>query len=405
MSSHYQGDGGALTITSQIKNSMVTLQSCTFHNNSAIKGTGTSMGRGGGLYAEANSLQLNIKDSFFIDNKANDLGLALYVTQGVTISLTKCNFEYAVDPIDPMQQELVFVAGTISNFDGNFKVAKNKPDEYEGPINVLYLNSGKELNIQVECPVWYNHITEFTSITAGSGQSIQDVSYGCKPCSDNYYTTTTTSNLLSYGGNGNNVIQGETAENCLECPYGAVCTGNNVIPRPNYWGLWHEGQLVFQQCPAGYCCSGSDSSTCSVYDFCAGNKTGILCGSCQDGFSVAILTGSCTPDTQCGEDQWFWLIALLTTAAYALWYTFKDDIFALFFAIIKLIKNLLKNICHVSKSRRRHSIVPMNIIAAKRENTFPETYQHDKAETLPDEPPSYELDSSKTNVFPSDPPD
>ncbi len=97
---------------------------------------------------------------------------------------------------------------------------------------------------------------------------------------------------------------------------------------------------MFQQCPAGYCCSGSTSNTCSVYNYCPGNRTGTLCGACQEGFSVSILTGTCTPDNKCGGDQWFWLVAILTAMAYALWYTLKDDIFAFFFSLISLMMQI-----------------------------------------------------------------
>ncbi len=124
--------------------------------------------------------------------------------------------------------------------------------------------------------------------------------------------------------------------NCFKCPHGAICSGNNVVPRPNYWGFWNNGKLTFHLCPTGYCCSGKHNAPCKVYNYCAGNRTGTLCGSCRKGFSVSILTGQCMADSQCGGDQWFWLLAFLATMAYSVWYTFKDDF--LWFAITFITK-------------------------------------------------------------------
>ncbi len=338
------GNGGGLRIISEVQNSEVKLLDCIFTNNSAVKGTGTTKGRGGGLYVKATSLKLTVSDCIFLDNKASDLGLALYTTEGVDVSLTNCTVQYSVDPNTPIQQSLFFVFGNIVKFEGKFQVSNPTPESYVGPIDVFYIGQAASLNIKTYCPKWYNHITEYTSVSTDS-QTIPDVKYKCIPCSDNYYSIAAESNTLSYIGNDNMTLAEKLNGNqetgsCEECPYGALCTGNNVMPRPNYWGYWHGGELVFQQCPAGYCCSGSDSSTCNVYDHCPGNRTDVLCGACNSGFSVSILTGACTPDSQCEGDQWFWLVAFLAMLAYALWYTLKDDIFALFFGSIRLVKRI-----------------------------------------------------------------
>ncbi len=88
---------------------------------------------------------------------------------------------------------------------------------------------------------------------------------------------------------------------------------------------------MFQQCPAGYCCSGGDSAPCITYSSCAGNRSGVLCGACQVGFTISIVNGECTPNKQCGKDQWFWLLTLLALFAYVLWYTCKDNLFSFVF--------------------------------------------------------------------------
>ncbi len=354
--SYHVGEGGAVTIISEVENSKVLVTECIFSNNSAVKGSGNVKGRGGGLYVEANSLKLVVTSCNFLDNWASDSGLALYTTEGVDVLLTNCTFLYSLDPNsqDPIQQSLLFVSGKVREFQGLFQVFNPRPEAYVGPIDVFYIGQGANLDIETQCPKWYNHEIEYTPVSTDN-QAIPDAHYKCSPCSDNYYSPGVENTALSYDGKSNISLEERVNRNqarggCEECPYGAICTGNNVMPRPNYWGYWYEDELEFQQCPADYCCPGSEDSSCSVYNYCAGNRTGTLCGACREGFSVSILTGECTPDSECGGQWWFWLVAFLATVAYALWYTLKNDIFALFFGSIRLIKRL----CNRSKKNEEY---------------------------------------------------
>ncbi len=248
-----------------------------------------------------------------------------------------------------------------------FKVFNSYPESYIGPIDVFYFGQGVNLDIKTHCPKWYNHILEYSSAFEDS-DGIPDTHYTCSPCSDNYYTLGLTNSLLYYNKKDNESLAQQLSRNgqtgiCKGCPYGALCTGNNVIPRPNYWGYWHEGELVFQQCPAGYCCSGSDSTICNVYDYCPGNRTGTLCGACKVGFSVAILTGACNPDSLCGNEQWFWVIVLLATMAYALWYIFKDAVFNLLLRLVTIVQITFNK----SSSKIKKNIVRIDIKPAAKE--------------------------------------
>ncbi len=110
------GNGGGLSISSQVQNSEVTISDCQFSNNTAVQGTGTIKGRGGGLYINANALKLLITGSMFMDNRASDSGLALYSSQGVDAVLKNCTFQYNLNPFDPIQQSLLFVYGKQAMF-------------------------------------------------------------------------------------------------------------------------------------------------------------------------------------------------------------------------------------------------------------------------------------------------
>ncbi len=352
MNSFHVGNGGVVTIASEILNSEVNVLDCIFSNNSALKGSGNLHGRGGGLYVEAKSLKLLLEGCIFKGNKAYDAGLALYSTGGTEVSVTNCTFQYVTVPNAPMLQSMVFVSGKLIFFHGLFLVLNPRPESYVGAIDVFYAREGISLNIETHCPKWYNHLIEYTSISTDS-KAISDVKYKCIPCSDYYYSTSIEKNTLYYDGKGNNTLtkslKGEGATgSCVKCPYGALCTGNNVIPRPNYWGYWYRGKLQFRQCPAGYCCSGRDSNMCIEYDYCPRNRTGILCGACQEGFSISILTGKCILHSLCGRDQWFWFIVVLAAMAYVWWYTLKDDIFAIVYLVI-FCKHLQSGSCSNDK--------------------------------------------------------
>ncbi len=337
--SYHIGNGGALTIISQSQSSQVKIIDCLFSNNSAVKGLGSLKGRGGGLYIEVNSLSLIMTGCNFVENSASDSGLALFTSEGVDVSCKNCTFQYSVKPHDPIQQSILFVAGKLIELHGLFTVFIPKPESFVGPIDVFYIEQCEKIYIETFCPKWYDHDIEYSS-----DHTKRQAHYKCIPCSDNYYTRSVQTNTIYFNRKENITLVDRLTEvwkeSCIQCPYGALCTGNNVMPRPNYWGFWYEGKLHFHQCPAGYCCSGSDSSTCNRYDYCPGNRTDTLCGACQEGFSVSILTWSCISDDLCGGDQWFWLIVVLAAMAYALWYTFKDDVLTLFCFSIKFLKGV-----------------------------------------------------------------
>ena len=112
------------------------------------------------------------------------------------------------------------------------------------------------------------------------------------------------------------------AIHCLPCPFGAACPGGaRVESLPGFWGQ-REGAdaIAFSRCPSGFCCDGSgggdgggdggsDGGQCSGYAQCAGNRTGILCGGCREGFTGALGTAACIPRESC-DPAVFWAVAL-----------------------------------------------------------------------------------------------
>ncbi len=353
--SYCNGNGGALKVFSEVHNSLIEISLSYFVNNVAKENNNPSTGHGGGAYLEGASIILTVNETVFRDNKATRSGSALFTSQGVILSITNSTFHYDIRPNDLTIPTILFVGGLISQFEGYCGVFYPNPGTQTGSIDLIHIGVATKINCKVQCPKWYKHIRSYTLINTGP-KSLPEIQYQCTPCSDNYYTPSVTTDTLIYSVIQNKSVSkmmdlNKRTTSCLECPYGARCTGNNVVPRPNYWGFWHEGELVFQQCPVGYCCSDSEEASCMKYNSCAGNRTGPLCGTCQQGFSVSILTGKCTMNTNCGRDQWFWIFAILATMIYVIWYSFKDDIFLIFIKLLKKIKMLC------SSTGGKHNII------------------------------------------------
>ena len=93
--------------------------------------------------------------------------------------------------------------------------------------------------------------------------------------------------------------------------YGVVCNIDTGIMIPNdtdpWIGFMNNMVEVSRNCPAGYCKPQVDLSV--IGSVCNGNRTGVVCGDCDNGLSVQF--GS----TKCSKCSSMWL---LSTAVYAL---------------------------------------------------------------------------------------
>ncbi len=350
-----EGNGGALFFSSGVKNSKVNLTGVAFIENRS------SRGKGGALFVEGDMMHMTIEDSVFINNLADDLGTALFVSKGIEISIKNVSFKMEFRM--PSPQPLAIIHGMVITLIAIFKVENRYPHLFSSGAKVLIMEElSANLLISVHCPIWYKHVIEYqTGNTEKDNQMINNnitqpmkrFMYECGICPDRSYALAEEYKTLSYPQNishQKSVFQAN--QKCILCPYGAFCSGNMVIPRPNFWGFWYRGKLEFQQCPSGYCCSGSNSASCKKYNSCVGNRTGTLCGACTAGFSVGILSGECIPNKQCGKDQWFWLLAVLAAIAYAFWYTLKEDMLRLLVLSIIIFSERFKRLVKFFQTRR-----------------------------------------------------
>ncbi len=266
----YDGNGGALYISSDVENSKVDLLDVIFHENKALKILSSKPGNGGAIYMNGKSALLSVVDCIFLDNSAVESGSALFATEGVSLIISNSSFDTEVRQKSP--STVLSVNGEVRGLDGSIRIENVYSGVYSSNFKVAYIQKVSDsLQLSVECPNWYRHYTEHKLITgysteqdSTSGAIVGNLLYACKVCSESYYTVSSKQNMLSYEQDMLTIQESiEDKGSCFECPYGAMCSGNDVTPRPNYWGYWEEGQLLFLQCPEGYCCSGSDNTSCA----------------------------------------------------------------------------------------------------------------------------------------------
>ncbi len=359
--SHQLGNGGALFILTDVDVSLVNLKVVNFIENRAMKPYGTNLGHGGAVYIKGDSVHVTIEHCRFQENFGAGSGSSLWTSQGVFVKMISTSFFTSIEQEYP--KSAFVILGAADTLMVTMDIRKLSPFTIEAR-SFEVASVGQiigSVHLSVFCPEWHKHelvykLEELDNIDPGTNQTLQTVSnvvYGCGICSEGYYTTAHRLNEITYSPGSINHSQSDTddvyqhplsiQQSCEQCPYGAHCMGSYVIPRPNYWGYWYKDDLVFQQCPAGYCCSGGTIDPCDSIDSCTGNRTGTLCGSCIEGFSVSILNGECIREDICGKDHWFWAVAFTATMVYALWYTLKDDIMSLFFKIIKLVPSCFRS--------------------------------------------------------------
>ncbi len=332
------GNGAAVFISSHETDSKVTFHDCSFINNRVVRNENGFFGAGGALFIDGAAITVNVMYSLFKDDTVTTIGSAIYATKAVLITIQNCTFDYDIKDNQQSLGSILVVEGITQKMNSHFLIANSKPETNQFTFRVLDIDKVYHLELDVKCPTWYRHSSDYTKLSKDASktnmtESLDKFVYECLPCLDGHYLVLEREylNTVITGG----VISLPEPGECVDCPYGAICYGNRIVPRPNYWGYkLDNGKLNFTQCPPGYCCTANDDAPCTTYDSCAPNRTGMLCGSCKEGLFVSILTGECISESECEYDFLFWMFAIPISLAYALWYTFKGDILSYFLMLV-----------------------------------------------------------------------
>ena len=146
---------------------------------------------------------------------------------------------------------------------------------------------------------------------------ITTLELSCSPCEGNSYS-------LQRGHALGSTLAARFQ--CLPCPFGANCT-QHILAKRNFWGYKKQKNppsLHFTMCPAGYC-SPPQEANFPEYNGCQGNRSGELCGCCNDGYTETLYSTKCRPSHQC-KDYWFWPVAFFYVSLMALYFIFTPPI-------------------------------------------------------------------------------
>ncbi len=270
----------------------------------------------------------------FSDNCAGDGGGSLYVS-GNFITIVFINCQFFVSDNAPFLSNPLFVLSysTISMLNSSFVTPDNLGMT---PLNELQLLSSalmiENIVINFKCPAWHwlDVSSDFGTSSITGEITLQKLTMKCASCPSSFYFYTEGNFFLAYH-KATEVVQVldllSLSENldCVKCPYGAACPGYQLNSKPNFWGFELGNQILFAQCPVGFCCSGETGNLCTSYNSCNNHREGTLCGACEKNYELSLLSNKCLPVSIC-DDSWVWPAAVLGTVFYMLWYTFKDDI-------------------------------------------------------------------------------
>ncbi len=343
--------GGALSLTfipphTSLSKSLnfIKITNSTFMQNGALK-FGKFVSQGGALHISSQKIantcfwiQVEIVGSKFINNKATDGGGALF-TSGECVNLKIINSVFEITDIefDSTPGAFIIAHSQVSIISSILsRVFKGQSSSLVELEMLSQMTNIRDFDILLQCPEWYKASlkTKFVQF------QVRKLLLACKPCPVSFYVSTEGHFLISLVSNESDVyVEDSTTKaihfNCLPCPAGAHCPGNDLTASPNFWGLRSDSEIAMYPCPVEYCCA-----ECTSYNQCSGHRTGMLCGSCEQDYSLSLLSSECIHKSSC-NDHWLWPMAVLVMFLYVCWYTFKDDVLT----IPARWSNIIQKVC------------------------------------------------------------
>jgi len=295
-----------------VQDASVSMFGVDISNNTA---TGTSFG--GGIYCSGSGIMMLAANSTVTSNAAKQGGaVAISDTCTATISHStlKTNIGSSVggalfmkgdSKLNTFHTSFLHNIGdrasTVYSFNDNGNAFYNMSNSF----GIVEVGSSAVMlgRLSMSTTVW--------NCSQSGTVFVQDLtkeffSLTCNPCSAGSYAVDSASTLT-------------VDRKCQTCPFGASCLGsspqsNGLHALPSFWGLNNNGSVKFYQCPSGYCCGGVNSNC--TYDYCDGNRTGLLCGQCGPDHGMRFFTASCKSNSDCNDGVWFaWIIIGMAFAA------------------------------------------------------------------------------------------
>ncbi len=308
----------------------VKIENTTFTENKVNRlGRASSEGGAVSLYGETSGkscdgIHIEINSSNFTNNQAADGGGALYMSDKCLVT-TIFNSSFVVTHEQFDSPKGVFI---WSSSDTSILLSVFKRDLQVVSPTLLELEmvsegaSILELNMTLQCHEWYKIKVDDKFVE----EQAKELKVTCQACSTSFYMPSDGQFFVSYHSNQASFVMQGTGSNsdepsCTACPAGAECPGNDLNGKPNFWGSNSDHTITMYECPSDYCCT----ENCTGYDQCSGHRTGVLCGSCEENFSLSMLSSDCIEAKTC-DSHWLWPLIILAMIGYMAWYTFKGDV-------------------------------------------------------------------------------
>ena len=295
------GISGALNFL----NGNVTLRNCTFRNNEGLT-------LGGHVYLKTGYGSLSVVKSTFLQSRLNHMSKT--GQPGKVLRYGCFLYSDSTGPI--IIRNSSFIAKANRKLYPVLAATKSTSIKTDA-TSTLQCPSKRRVKLESI------KATEGFQFTEGSRTCWMKVNYVklfCQECNDKFYCLETgLPKRLKFS----------KGLKCLNCPYGASCEDGNVRAKENFWGLKVKRRpptMQFFPCPLEYCSSPRHSSY-RGYNACHGNRTGVLCGRCSDGYSEELYSTSCRKKDNC-SDHWFWVATAIYVIVFSLYFIFKPPVYS-----------------------------------------------------------------------------
>jgi len=308
---------------SLVSKNHLSFQDTTFERNAGVVGGAVYLSNGKATFINCS----------FTDNFASSQGGHIYTVQGsASLIIQGSLFQQTMKTLQLFTMNYSKASFFHVESSGPFKVYNTTMNVraygVKNPLmlvaNGRVIDLGDDSLTKFYCPVGsemeiLRFTQEFTTQVNNTPCKIKitTLELSCSPCEGNSYS------LQRGYALGSRLAAGFQ---CLPCPFGANCT-QNILAKRNFWGYKEQKNplsLHFIMCPAGYC-SPPQEANFPEYNGCQGNRSGELCGRCDDGYTETLYSTKCRPSHQC-KDYWFWPVALFYVSFMALYFIFTPPI-------------------------------------------------------------------------------
>ena len=308
---------------SWIYKSLLTIEDTTFERNGARTGGAVLLSNG----------KATFRNCYFVDNFAAIRGGHIYTLDGsASLIIEGSVFRQTMKELQLPTTKYTQGSFVHTESSGALMLHQSTLDSrtYGSADPLMQVRNGRVIDVgnnnltTFHCPVGSQmEILYFTDqVTAQINEipcviEVSTLVLSCSACGENSYS------LQRGRALGSRLAPGFQ---CLSCPFGANCS-KNIVAKPNFWGSEEKifpPTLKFTLCPLGYCRPPQETDF-PEYNGCQGNRSGELCGQCNETYTETLYSTNCRPSREC-KDYWFWPVILVYVSLMAFYFTFKPPV-------------------------------------------------------------------------------